>query len=143
MFLNFISSSMEDKYRCKNLKVVTPAFRFLKNSIWCAISRKRIVETLFFESTVDWIVFRGLIQKFFALLEVNVRDSWFQHDSTKFYTSDETKEYLKNILAIDLPQKIFDYRNSLILASRTFFLWGYLKNEFYTNNTQTDNNTQM
>ena len=60
-----------------------------KIGLWWDVSR--IVRPLFFEWTVDGSIWE-LIQQFIALLEVNERYSWFQHDNATYHTSNETMD---------------------------------------------------
>lgn len=108
-----------------------------KIGVWCAVSRKRIVGPLFFESTVDGSVYRELIQQFVALLEVNERYSWFQQDGATCHTSNETMDMLEAFFGDRLISKNLWPPRSPDLTIPDFFLWGYLKDKVYEGDPQT------
>lgn len=45
-----------------------------KIGVWCAISRRRIVGPIFFETTIDSDTYCDIIQQFIALLKPDERD---------------------------------------------------------------------
>lgn len=108
-----------------------------KIGVWCAVSRRRIVGPLFFESTVDGTVYRELIQQFVALLEFDERDSWFQQDSATCHTSNETMDMLREFFGDRLITKNLWPPRSPDLSIPDFYLWGYLKNKVYADNPHT------
>jgi len=63
-----------------------------QTAVWCAVSYKRIVGALFFESTVDGEIF---VQQFVALLELDEHDRWFQQDGATSHTVNETVNVLQ------------------------------------------------
>jgi hypothetical protein len=58
-----------------------------KIGVWCAISRRRIIGPLFFETGINAEDYKELIQQFIALLKVDERKCWFQQDSAAAYTA--------------------------------------------------------
>jgi hypothetical protein len=94
---------------------------FSKNCVWCAVSRKRIVEPLFFESTVDGTVCRELIQQ----------------DGATCHTSNETMDMLQDFFGDRLISKNLWSPRSPDLSIPEFFLRGYLKNKVYEDNPHT------
>ena len=49
-----------------------------KIGVWCAISRRRVIGPLFFETSINAEAYQELIQQFIALLQVDERNCWFQ-----------------------------------------------------------------
>ncbi len=51
--------------------------------MWCGMSRKRIVEPIFFTSTITGAVYQDIIQQFVSLLEKSERRGWLQQDNAR------------------------------------------------------------
>jgi hypothetical protein len=62
-----------------------------KIGVWYAISRRRIIGPLFFETSINA---EELIQKSIALLQVDERNCWFQQDSATAHTAAPSMEIL-------------------------------------------------
>lgn len=58
-----------------------------KIGVWCALSRRRIVGPIFFETTVNSAVYVDLAQQFITLLEPDERYVYFQQDNAKAHIS--------------------------------------------------------
>ena len=58
--------------------------------MWCAISRRRIIGPLFFETSINAEAYQELIQQFIALLQVDERNCCFQQDSATAHTAAST-----------------------------------------------------
>jgi hypothetical protein len=59
-----------------------------------AISWRQIIGPLLSETTINAEAYQELIQQFFALLEVDGRNYWFQQDSATAHTAATTMEIL-------------------------------------------------
>lgn len=108
-----------------------------KIGVWCAISRRRIVGPLFFDKSVDGVVYRNLIEQFIALLELHDRDCWFQQDNATCHTSAETMNMLREFFDHRVISKGLWPPRSPDLTPADFFLWGNLKSKVFNNNPHT------
>ncbi|GFG32030.1 hypothetical protein Cfor_06830, partial [Coptotermes formosanus] len=72
-----------------------------KVGVWYAVSHRRIVGPVLVECTVGDAVYRDLVLKFVALLELDERDRWFQQDGANRCTANET---------INIPRGCFSDR---------------------------------
>jgi hypothetical protein len=63
--------------------------------VWCAISRRRIIVPLFFETSINAEAYQELIQKFIALLQVDERNCWLQQESATAHTAASTMVILR------------------------------------------------
>jgi hypothetical protein len=95
------------------------------------ISRRRIIGPLFFETTINAEAYQGLIQQFIALLQVDERNCWFQHDSITAHTATSTMEILHEFFGENVISKGVWPTRSPDLTSPDFFLWSYLKDTVY------------
>jgi len=102
--------------------------------VWCAISRRRIIGPLFFETTINAEAYQELIQQFIALLQVDKRNCWFQQDSTSAHTAATTMEILHDFFCGNVISKGIWPPRSPDLTSPDFFLWSYLKDTVYRSN---------
>lgn len=66
-----------------------------KVGVWCAISRKRIVRPLFFDTTITAVKYQEILMQFISLLEPEERDCWFQQDGAPAHTAISTTEMLE------------------------------------------------
>ena len=76
-----------------------------KIGMWCAISRRRIIGPLFFETSINAEAYRELIQQFIALLQVDERNCWFQQDSATAHTAASTMVILYEFFSENLISK--------------------------------------
>jgi hypothetical protein len=58
-----------------------------KIGVWYAISRRRIIGPLFFETSINAVAYQELFQQFILLLKVDERNCWFQQDSVTAHTA--------------------------------------------------------
>jgi hypothetical protein len=102
-----------------------------KIGCWCAISRKRIVDPIFFSETVTAEKYQEIIMQFILLLNEE-RFCWLQQDGATSQTANSTME---------MPKQFFDDRKisknlwpprSPYLTSPDYFLWGYVKQVVYS-----------
>lgn len=108
-----------------------------KTGVWCALSRRRIVGPLFFETTVNSVVYQDIITQFIALLEEDERYCWLQQDGATCHTSNETMRFLREFFGERLISKGLWPPRSPDLTPADFFLWGHLKEKVYKNNPHT------
>ena len=105
-----------------------------KIGVWCAISRRRIIGPLFFETSINAEAYQELIQQFIALLQVDERNCWFQQDSATAHTAASTMVILHEFFGENLISKGLWPPRSPDLTSPDFFLWSYLKDTVYRSN---------
>ncbi len=67
-----------------------------KLGVWCAVSRRRIVGTIFLERTVTAKVYRGIVMHFISLLGPDECNCIFQQDGATAHTAQETIVFLKD-----------------------------------------------
>ncbi|PNF31709.1 hypothetical protein B7P43_G13371 [Cryptotermes secundus] len=94
---------------------------------WCAVSRRRIVGPISFETTVNSPVYQDIITQFIALLEVDEREGRLQQHGATCLTSNETMQFLCEIFGDRLISKGLWPPRSPDLSPADFLLWGYLK----------------
>ena len=73
--------------------------------VWCAISRRRIIGPLFFETTINAEAYQELIQQFIALLQVDERNFWFQQYSATAHTAASTMKILHKFFCENVISK--------------------------------------
>jgi len=105
-----------------------------KIGVWCAISRRRIIGPLFFETSINAEAYQELIQQFIALLQVDERNCWFKQDSATAHTAASTMVILHEFFGEKLISKGLWPPISPDLTSADFFLWSYLKDTVYRSN---------
>jgi len=105
-----------------------------KIGVWCAISRRRIIGRLFFETSINAEAYQELIQQFIALLQVDEPNCWFQQDSATARTAASTMVILHECFGENLISKGLWPPRSPDLTSPDFFLWSYLKDTVYRRN---------
>ena len=105
-----------------------------KIGVWCAISRRRIIGPLFFETSINAEAYQELIQQFIALLQVDERNCWLQQDNATAHTAPSTMVILHEFFGEDVISKGLWPPRSPDLISPDFFLWSYLKDTVYRSN---------
>lgn len=115
-------------------------------SVWCALSRERIIGPYFFEEneravTVNSERYVNMIENFFlpTLGEIDIR-IWFQQDGATAHTARNAMRVLRE----NFPGRLISLRGDLTWPARSpdltpcdFFLWGYLKSIVYTDRPRT------
>jgi hypothetical protein len=130
-----VNSQNHRKWRNKNPNNYTEtAFNPQKICMWCAISERRIIGPLFFETTINGQAYHELIQQFIALLQVDECNCWFQQDSTTAHTAATTMEILHKFSCVNVISKGIGHQDPPDLTSPDFFLWSYLKASVYRRN---------
>ena len=108
-----------------------------KISVWCAISRKRIVGPLFFDTTITAGRYQELVYQFISLLEPEERRCWFQQDGAPAHTAGSTMAMLEEFSGEKIISQGLWPPRSPDLTHPDFFLWGTLKGEVYATNPGT------
>ncbi|KAL4084269.1 hypothetical protein QTP88_028094 [Uroleucon formosanum] len=93
-----------------------------KIGVWCAISRRRIVGPIFFETTVNSVVYQDIITQFISLLEINEGDCWLQQDNATCHTSNRTMNFLRKFFGERIISKGLWPPRSPDLTPPDFFL---------------------
>ena len=93
----------------------------------CAISRRRIILPLFFETSINAEAYQELIQQFIAFLQVDKRNCWFQQDSATAHIVASSMVILHEFFGDNLISKGLWPPRSSDLTSPDFFLCSYLK----------------
>ncbi len=70
------------------------SFHHEKIGIWCAISQRSVIESIFFHETANAKQYQNIIKQFIALLEHGECYTWFQQDGAKAHTAASIKEFL-------------------------------------------------
>lgn len=105
-----------------------------KIGVWCAVSRKRIVGPVFFDSTLNSERYQNIIYEFVASLEDSERYCWFQQDGATCHSSKTTTVLLQDFFGDRLIGKGKYPPRSPDLTPLDYFLWGYLKSKAFRNN---------
>lgn len=108
-----------------------------KVGVWCAISRRKVVGPIFFESTINSDAYSEIIHEFIAHLEEDERMCWLQQDNATCHTSNETMALLRQFFEDRIISKGIWPPRSPDLSPCDYFLWGYLKGKVYENNPRT------
>lgn len=66
-----------------------------KIEVWCAISRRRIVGSIFFETTEYSVLYQDIVTQCISLLEIDEEDCWLQQNNATCHTSNETMIFLR------------------------------------------------
>jgi hypothetical protein len=104
-----------------------------KIGVWSAMSSRRIF-FLFFEQTVTGEVYRNFIHEFVATFsEEEVFSAWFQQDNAPAHTANATLKYLEEFFGERIISKGMWPARSPDLSPPDYFLWGYLKEQVYSN----------
>ena len=77
----YVNSQNYRKWRTETPHNYTETPLHKKKGVWCAISRRRIIGPLLFETSTNAEAYQELIQQFVALLQVDERNCSFQEDS--------------------------------------------------------------
>ncbi len=102
-----------------------------KLGVWCAVSRRRIVGSIFFQCTVTAEVYRGIVLQFISLLESDEHDCIFQQDGVTAHTAQETITFLKDFFGDRPISRPLWSPRSPDLSLPDFFLWGCLKERVF------------
>lgn len=126
-------------------RFVTKQLHSAKVTVWCAISKKRIIGPFFFENengrtvSVDANRYEDMLKSFFFLQmrqkRVRIRNTWFQQDGATPHTTNSVLDCLKKKFGERLISRRTDFvwpPRSPDLTPCDFFLWGYLKSKVYT-----------
>lgn len=108
-----------------------------KIGVWCAVSRRRIIGPLFFETTVNAALYEDIIQQFIACLQEDERYCWLQQDGATCHTARSSMEMLQDFFDGRIISTGLWPPRSPDLSSPDFFLWGYLKDIVYRSNPHT------
>jgi hypothetical protein len=108
-----------------------------KIGVRCAISRRRIIGPIFFDTTVTSAVYADTVQQFVALLNEYERYCWYQQDGATCHTSNETMTLLKQFFDDRIISKNLWPPRSPDLTPTDFFLWDYLKETVYKKKPRT------
>ena len=108
-----------------------------KIGVWCAVSRRRRVGPIFFETTVNSVVYQDIITHFIALLEHDERERWLHQDGATCHSSNETMHFLREFFGERIISKGLWPPRSPDLSFPDFFLWGYLQGKVYKNTPHT------
>jgi hypothetical protein len=111
--------------------------RSQKIGCWCAISRKRIVGSIFFSETVTAEKCQVIIMQFISLLNEEERFCWLQQDGATSHNANSTAEMLKQFFDDRIISNNLWPLRSPRLTPPDYFLWGYLKQVVYSNRPQT------
>lgn len=119
-----------------------------KCTAWCAISANGIIGPLWFEEhgttvTITQERYRRILDCFYALLQgqqdLHFESQWFQQDGATPHTANETMRKLEEMFNGRIISKRSDFLwspRSPDLSPLDFFLWGYCKENVYTNTPQ-------
>ncbi len=107
--------------------------------MWCAISRRQIVGSIFFTATVTLDIYRNIITQFISLLEPDEQDCIFQQDEATPHAARPAIEFLCDFFVERLVSAPLWSPRSPDLSVADFFLWEYLKDEVYKMSSATIN----
>ena len=117
---------------------------------WVALSKHGIIGPYWFEDddehamTMNTERYLQILRKFWAALGQRIRivraEQWFQQDGATPHTSNDSLNWLRQFFPNHLISRRCDPEwapHSPDLNPPDFYLWGYLKDNVYTNNPQT------
>ena len=102
--------------------------------VWCAIYGQRIIGPIFFEETVNTIVYKNIFMDFVNQLDdMELTQGYFQQDGATSHTSNESMAYISSFFEYRVISKGLWPPRSPDLTSSDYFLWWYLKARVYRN----------
>lgn len=107
----------------------------IKVGIWVAMSKRRIIEPIFFHDTINAVRYREQILEPFinSLHEDELTLGYFQQDGATAHTAQQTINYLQGYYGDRLISRNRWPANSPDLTPLDFFLFGHLKNKVFQN----------
>lgn len=120
----------------------------LRVTVWCGFSANGVLGPHFFENengeaeTVNGERYRQMLNNFLwpRLEDMDLNNLYFQQDGATCHTARETL----NLLQEKFPGRVISRNGDVDWPARScdltpldFFLWGFLKDQVYTNNPQT------
>jgi len=117
-------------------------------SVWCGISKVRIIGPYFFEegATVTVIseryveMLRNFLRPQLQSLRVNMEEMWFQQDGATAHMARASMTVVRQMFPQHVVSRFGDVTwppRSPDLSACNFFLWGYLKSKVYVRKPHT------
>lgn len=119
-----------------------------KCTAWCAISAHGVIGPLWFQDrgttvTITQERYRRILDSFYGLLQrrqdLRFESQWFQQDGATPHTANETMRKLEEMFGGRIISKRSDFPwspRSPDLSPLDFFIWGYCKENVYSNAPQ-------
>jgi len=103
-----------------------------KLGVWVAISRRRIVGSLFFKETVNSKHYCSMPHDFIGLLEEDeITYSWFQQDGATVHTANNSMKILNEIFGEHVISRNLWPPRAPDLTPPGFYVWGAAKSAVY------------
>jgi inhibitor of nuclear factor kappa-B kinase subunit alpha len=108
----------------------------VKVGVWCALSARRIVGSVFFNETINCERYvQGILGQFFSELTEEERlYGWFQQDSATDHTTRMAMKALSDVFRDRIISSDIWPAHSPDFNPCDFFFWGCLKNKVCSNN---------
>jgi predicted transcriptional regulator len=108
----------------------------VKVGVWCALSARRIVGSVFFNKTINCERYVEVIhgQFFSELTEEERLYGWFQQDSITAHTVHMSMKALSDVFGNRIISSDIWSARSPDLNPCDFLFWGCLKDKVYSNN---------
>ncbi len=91
----YINSQNYRLWCCENLHAFAKSgLHSLKIRIWCGISRRKIIGSIFFEQSINAERYQSIIHDFIANLEADERYCWLRQDGATVHMSKDTGSLL-------------------------------------------------
>lgn len=111
-----------------------------KVGVWAAVSRRRIVGPIFFDSTINSERYCSILYEFIQLLEEDeIMYSWFQQDGATAHTAANSMQLLDEFFGERIISKNVWPPRSPDLSPLDFYLWGAAKSKVYCDRPRTLN----
>lgn len=110
-----------------------------KIGVWCAMTAKRIVGPIFFDTTVNTDVYLTFLEELYSqLTEEENNYCFFQQDGATCHTSERSLARIHQMFTEErtVSKNLWPPR-SPDLSTCDFYLWGYLKGKVYEQNPHT------
>jgi hypothetical protein len=109
-----------------------------KVGVWIAISRRRIIGPIFFDTTIDSARYCSILHEFIGLLEEDeISYSWFQQDGATAHTAAVSMKLLSEFFTERIISKNLWPPRSPDLSPPDFYLWGAAKSTVYRDRPRT------
>ena len=109
-----------------------------KSGVWCGMSRRRIIGSIFFDATFTQAAYMDIFNTFVNHMDYEeLSDGYFQQDGATSHTSHASMAEIQSSFGDRVISKGIWPPRSPDLTPPGYFLWGYLKRRVYHSKPRT------